>query len=142
MMQLHLYYVKMENVGYNMKTPNLKFILETILEDKPKPMSREEKQQFVQEVANFSALGDSVYGKGDLEEIVERVKKIVEGADRIMTEGDDWFSNQALKKENKRMHEDYKEFAETAMQLKEAQQRMSLAYENIGNHLNRFFDVG
>lgn len=125
-----------------MRTPNLKFILETMMQDQPAPMSVQEKRAFKEAVANFTGMGDSVYGKGDIDEIVERVKKIVEGADRIMTEGDDWFSNQALKKENKRMHEDYKEFAESAMQLKEAQQRMSLAYENIGNHLNRFFDVG
>ena len=125
-----------------MRTPNLKFILETILEDQPKPMSKEEKQQFVQEVANFSALGESVYGKGDLEQIVERVKNIVERADRIMTESDDWFANTARKKDNKRMHEDYKDFEAAARDLKEAQDRMSMCYENIGQHLNRYFDVG
>ena len=124
-----------------MRTPNLKFILETILEDQPTPMTREEKQQFVQEVANFSALGDSVYGKGNLEEIVERVKTIVERAERIMTESDDWMSNVAHKKNNKRMHEDYRDFEQAARELKEAQDRMSLAYENIGQHLNRYFDV-
>lgn len=124
-----------------MRTPNLKFILETILEDQPTPMTREEKQQFVQEVANFSALGDSVYGKGNLEEIVERVKTIVERAERIMTESNDWMSNVAHKKNNKRMHEDYRDFEQAARELKEAQDRMSLAYENIGQHLNRYFDV-
>jgi hypothetical protein len=124
-----------------MRTPNLKYILETILEDQPTPMTREEKQQFVQEVANFSALGDSVYGKGNLEEIVERVKKIVERAERIMTESDDWMANVAHKKNNKRMHEDYRDFEQAARELKEAQDRMSLAYENIGQHLNRYFDV-
>ena len=61
-----------------MKTPNLKFILETMMQDQPTPMTREEKQQFVQEIANFSAMSDGVYGKGDLEEIVGRVKNIVE----------------------------------------------------------------
>ena len=125
-----------------MRTPNLKFILETILEDQPTPMTREEKQHFVQEVANFSALGDSVYGKGNLEEIVERVKTIVERAERIMTESDDWMTNVAHKKNNKRMHEDYRDFEQAARELKEAQDRMSLAYENIGQHLNRYFDVG
>ena len=124
-----------------MRTPNLKFILETILEDQPKPMTREEKQQFVQEVANFSALGESVYGKGNLEEIVERVRNIVERAERIMTESDDWMTNVAHKKNNKRMHEDYRDFEQAARELKEAQDRMALAYENIGQHLNRYFDV-
>ena len=123
-----------------MRTPNLKFILETILEDQPKPMSREEKQQFVQEVANFSALGDSVYGKGDLEQIVERVKHIVERADRIMneSEGTDLVG---MKKVNKRMFEDYKDFEQSARELKEAQNRMAMCYENIGQHLSRYFDV-
>lgn len=125
-----------------MRTPNLKFILETLMQDQPKPLSMQEKQAFKEAVANFSAMSESVYGKGDIEEIVERVKHIVDGADRIMTEGDDWAANQSLKRENKRMHEDYKEFSDAAMQLKEAQQRMSIAYENIGNHLNRFFEVG
>lgn len=131
----------MANAGYNMRTPNLKFILETLMEDKPKPMTREEKQQFVQDVANFSALGESVYGKGDLEQIVERVKNIVERADRIMTESEDMISNVAMKKVNKRMYEDYRDFEAAARELKEAQDRMALAYENIGQHLNRYFDV-
>lgn len=125
-----------------MRTPNLKFILESILEsDTPTPMTREEKQNFMQEIANFSALGESVYGKGDLERTCERVKTIVENADRIMTESDDWMSNVAHKKGNKRMHEDYRDFQDAATTLKEAQDRMAMAYENIGQHLNRYFDV-
>lgn len=141
MMQLHLYFVKTENVGYDMKTPNLKMILETLMDDQPKPMTREEKHEFVQDVANFSALGDSVYGKNNLEEIVERVKHIVERADRIMTESDDMISNVGMKKANKRMYEDYRDFENAARDLKEAQDRMSTCYENIGQHLSRYFDV-
>lgn len=125
-----------------MRTPNLKFILETMMQDQPKPITREEKQQFMQEIANFSAMGDSVYGKGNLQELVERVRRIVDGADRIMTESDDWMSNVAHKKGNKRMHEDYRDFEQAARDLKEAQDRMSMAYENIGQHLNRYFNVG
>ena len=124
-----------------MRTPNLKMILETLMEDQPKPMSKDEKRQFVQEIANFSALGESVYGKGDIEQIVERVKRVVSNADRIMTEGDDWMSNVAHKKGNKRMHEDYRDFEQSARELKEAQERMAMCYENIGQHLSRYFDV-
>ena len=124
-----------------MRTPNLKFILETMMQDQPTPMTREEKQNFMQEIANFSVLGESVYGKGDLERTCERVKNIVERADRIMTESDDWMQNVAHKKGNKRMHEDYRDFEDAATTLKEAQDRMAMAYENIGQHLNRYFDV-
>lgn len=125
-----------------MKTPNLKYILETLMDDKPQPLTRDEKRAFMQEIANFSAMGESVYGKGDIEEIVERVKRIVDSADRIMTESDDWMTNVAHKKGNKRMHEDYRDFEQAARELKEAQDRMAMCYENIGQHLNRYFDVG
>jgi hypothetical protein len=137
----HQYYVKMENVGFNMRTPNLKYILETILDDQPKPLSKDEKREFVESVRNFSALGESVYGKGDIEEIVSRVKNIVERAEQIMTESDDWSANQAHKKGNKWMHDNYRDFEQAARELKESQERMAMAYENIGQHLSRYFDV-
>jgi hypothetical protein len=131
----------MVNVGYNMKTPNLKLILETLLEDQPKPMSKEEKRAFMETVKNFSALGNSVYGKGDLHELTERVKHIVENAQRIMNEKADWFDQVSLKRENKRLQEDYNVFESTAKEMLQLQERLSMAYENIGQSLNRYYDI-
>jgi hypothetical protein len=131
----------MENVGYNMDTPNLKRILETILDDQPKPMSIDEKREFVNAVKNFSALGESVYGKGDIDSICERVKGIVDKAEKIMTESDDWFSDVAHKKNFKRIQEDYAMFEATAREMKQLQERLSMAYENIGQGLSRYYDV-
>lgn len=124
-----------------MKTPNLKFILETILEDAPKPMTREEKQAFMQEVKNFAALGESVYGNERLQEIVERVKNIVNNAERVMTESQDWASNQAHKKYFKRVTDDFRDFESAAREVNEAQQKMAMAYESIGQGLSRYFRV-
>jgi hypothetical protein len=141
MMQLHLYYAKMENVGYKMNTPNLKMILETLLDDQPKPMTKEEKLAVMQEIKNFSALGDSVYGKGDIEAMAERVRNIVESAQRVMTEKADWFDQVSLKRENKRLQEDYKIFEDACSEMKMLQERMAMAYENIGQTLNRYFEM-
>lgn len=124
-----------------MNTPNLKRILETILDDQPKPMSIDEKREFVNAVKNFSALGESVYGKGDLDAICERVKGIVDKAEKIMTESDDWFSDVAHKKNFKRIQEDYAMFEATAREMKQLQERLSMAYENIGQGLSRYYDV-
>jgi len=129
------------NAGYNMSSPNLKRILETILDGQPQPMSKDEKRAFVEEVKNFSALGDSVYGKGDLESITERVKRIVTSAEKIMTESDDWFSDVAHKKNFKRIQEDYAMFETTAREMKQLQERLSMAYENIGQGLSRYYNV-
>lgn len=144
MMQLHLYYAKMESAGYkgyDMDTPNLKMILETLLDDQPKPMSKEEKLAVMQEIKNFSALGESVYGKGDIEAMAERVRNIVESAQRVMTEKADWFDQVSLKRENKRLQEDYKIFEDACKEMKMLQERMAMAYENIGQTLNRYFDM-
>jgi len=131
----------MENVGYNMNTPNLKMILETLLEDQPKPMSKEEKRNVLENIKNFSALGESVYGKGDLEHISNRVREIVESAQRIMTEKEDWFEAVSYRQATKRLNEDYKIFEDSCKEMKVLQERMSMAYENIGQSLNRYFDV-
>jgi hypothetical protein len=46
------------------------------------------------------------------------LNNIVERADKIMTESDDWMANVAHKKGNKRMHEDYRDFEQSARDLK------------------------
>jgi hypothetical protein len=131
----------MGNVGYNMNTPNLKMILETLMDDQPKPMTKDEKLAVMQEIKNFTALGESVYGKGDLEHIVERVRNIVESAQRVMTEKSDWFDQVSLKREGKRLQEDYKIFEDACKEMKMLQERMAMAYENIGQNLNRYFEM-
>jgi hypothetical protein len=59
-----------------------------------------------------------------------------------MTESDKDNNIVGMKKISKRMFEDYRDFEQSARELKEAQERMSLCYENIGQHLNRYFNVG
>ena len=125
-----------------MRTPNLKFILETILEDdQPKTVAPEVKQQFLRDIANFSELGDSIYGRTDLEQTVKRVKHIVDRANDIMVEKDNDNNLVGMKKIGKRMFEDYRDFEQAARELKTAQDHMTMCYENIGQHLSKYFDV-
>ena len=125
-----------------MRTPNLKFILETILEDdQPKTVAPEVKEQFLRDIANFSELGDSIYGRTDLEQTVKRVKHIVDRANDIMIEKDNENKIVGFKKVNKRLLEDYRDFEQAARELKTAQDHMTMCYENIGQHLSKYFDV-
>jgi len=131
----------MENVGYNMKTPNLKIILEMITGEEAPKMTRQEKTEFLESVKNFSALGESVYGKNNLQELCERVRDIVDKGQRVMTESGDWFESVEHKKGFKRIEEDYKMFEETAKEMSRLQERLSIAYENIGQGLSRYYDM-
>jgi len=119
----------------------LKYLIETINGNHQQPLSKQEKQNFKESVANYSVMGNSVYGKTDLQELTERVRNIVETAQRIVTEDADWFSEIAHKKDFKRLEEDYRMFEDTAKEMSQLQERLSMAYENIGQHLNRYFDV-
>lgn len=120
---------------------NLKVIMEMVNGEEKQPLSIEEKRNFVQELKNFSAMGESVYGKGNLQELCERVKNIVDKAQAIALEEGDWFNEVAHKRHFKRLEEDYKLFEETAREISQLQERLSMAYENIGSALNRYYEV-
>jgi len=130
----------MANVGYNMKS-NLKYILEMITEDQPQPLSKEEKQAFLDQVKRFSEMGDSVYGRGDLQNLTERVKDMINKAEQITTEAGDWFDNVTVKRHMKNLNDSYRVFEATAKEMSQLQQRLSAAYEDIAQGLNKYFDV-
>ena len=120
---------------------NLKFILETLLDEQPQPLSKEEKSAFIQQVQNFSSMSDSVYGKGDLEQLTQRVHDIIEKAEKIATEKGDWFDSVTVKRHMKNLNDSYKVFEATAKEMKMLQQRLSAAYEDIAQGLSKYFDV-
>ena len=124
-----------------MNTPNLKYILETILEDQPQPLSKEDKAAFVQQVQQFSAMSDSIYGTGDLEELTQRVRDMINKAEQIATEKGDWFDNVTVKRHMKDLQAAYKVFEATAKEMHALQQRLGAAYDDIGQGLSKYFDV-
>jgi len=129
------------NVGYNMSSINLKRILEIITEEQPEALTKEEKQQFLAQVKQFSQMGDSVYGRGNLEALTKRVMDIVNKAEQISTENGDWFDNVTVKRHMKNLNESYRVFESTAKEMTQLQQRLSAAYEDIAQILSKYFKV-
>jgi hypothetical protein len=132
--------VKMENVGYNMKS-NLKYILEMMAGEQQAILTKEEKSEFVQSLKNFSAMSESVYGKGDLQTITERVRNIIERAEMIVNENSDWFDKVSMNRHLKELNNSYKTFEATSQEMSQLQERLAMAYEDIGQQLNKYFDV-
>lgn len=122
---------------------NLIYILETLNggEEQAK-LTREEKQQFMEAVKNFSAMGESVYGKGNLQELTERVRDIVEKAQSIALQDEGWFDKMTINRHMKGLNESYKVFESTAKEMSQLQQRLSAAYEDIAEGLRKYYDVG
>ena len=122
---------------------NLIYILETLNggEDQVK-LSKEEKRAFMEAVKNFSAMGESVYGKGNLQELTERVHDIVEKAQSIALQDEGWFDKLTVNRHMKGLNESYKVFESTAKEMSQLQQRLSAAYEDIAEGLRKYYDVG
>jgi hypothetical protein len=129
------------NAGYNMNSPNLKRILEMITEDQPQPLTKQEKQEFTNQVKRFSEMNQSVYGNGDLQSLTDRVKDMINKAEQITTEAGDWFDNVTIKRHMKNLNDSYRVFESTAKEMSQLQQRLSAAYEDIAQGLNKYFDV-
>lgn len=105
------------------------------------PLTREEKQAFVEAMRGYSKLGESIYSKGSLQELCERMADLVEKAEQIVTENADWFDKTMHEKSFRRLREDYKMFEEAAKEMSKSQQRLEMAYENMGQAFSRYYDV-
>ncbi len=121
---------------------NLTYILETLNGDEQVKLSKEEKRAFMEAVKNFSAMGESVYGKGNLQELTERVRDIVEKAQSIALQDEGWFDKLTVNRHMKGLNESYKVFESTAKEMSQLQQRLSAAYEDIAEGLRKYYDVG
>ena len=121
---------------------NLAYILETLNGDEQVKLSKEEKRAFMEAVKNFSAMGESVYGKGNLQELTERVRDIVEKAQSIALQDEGWFDKLTVNRHMKGLNESYKVFESTAKEMSQLQQRLSAAYEDIAEGLRKYYDVG
>lgn len=123
-------------------TPNLKFLVETLMEEQPKPLSTQEKAEFVQQMKSFSEMGEFVYGRTDLELLSDRVREMIRKGEQIAMEKGDWFDNVTVKRHMKDLQNAYKTFEATAKEVNQLNHRLAAAYEDIAQLLNKYFEVG
>jgi len=117
-----------------------KEILEA-LEREPIKVTNDQKREFVEAVKGYSQLGESVYGKGNLQELCEKVKYMVEMAQQVTLAEGDWFDGITVNRHMKGLNESYKMFEKTAKEISQLQERLSASYEDIGQGLNKYFDI-
>ena len=114
----------------------IKELLEA-LEREQVEVTTEQKREFVEAVKGYSQLGESVYGKGDLKELCEKIKYMVEMAQQVTLAEGDWFDGITVNRHMKSLNESYKVFEKTAQEISRLQERLSASYEDIGQGLNK-----
>ena len=98
--------------------------------------------RFVEEVKNFSRMGEMIYREGSLRDVAKGLSELAEKA-RIATlqETDDWFDKVTINKNMKSLGNTSGEFTKIAKEANALQQRMESLYEDMGHILGRYYDL-
>lgn len=111
-------------------------------EEEDKGMTNEEKKAFLKAVSSYRQLGEMISHKGDLREIHENIKNIVENASSLtLKETGDWFDKVTVNRHMKSMNESYKIFSNSIKEVVTLQQRMESAYDEIGEVLGKYYEI-
>jgi hypothetical protein len=107
-----------------------------------KGMTNEEKRAFLEAVASYHQLGEMISHKGNLSEIHENIKNIVESASSLtIKETGDWFDRVTVQRHMKSMNESYKVFSNSINEVVQLQQRLESAYDEIGEVLGKYYEI-
>ena len=109
--------------------------------DQPQPVSSDEKRTFMESLKQFSHLGETVYGRNNLEDITERLNYMVETATRLVSESGDITEKIGGSRHMKYINEAMKEFKKSAQEVVIHERRMAAAYEDIAEGLKKYYDI-
>ena len=98
--------------------------------------------EFMQEVKNFSRLGEIIYREGSLRDVAKGLAELADKA-RVATlqETDDWFDKVTINKNMKQLGAASSDFTKIAKEASSLQQRMESLYEDMGHILGRYYDL-
>ena len=99
--------------------------------------------ELVESIRNFNSIGESIYGKGSLKSVAESLSKIAEGAaQHTLSETEDMFDKVTVSRNMKELKGLSKQFGKVALEANSLQERMSGLYEDMGNILGRYYEIG
>ena len=114
----------------------------TVFTEQPAPLTTEEKLAFRHALKGFSQMGESVYGTGKLKEVIQNLSKVVETANRLVTEeADDLVDGVSASRQFKGINAALNEFTKSANEVMIHERRMAAAFEDIAGGIQKYYDV-
>jgi len=102
-----------------------------------------EKAQVLEEIKSYQALGEVIYRSEGLKEAATKISKIVEKAEGlVLQENEEWFDEVTIKRNMKELNSKNQEFVKTVNEMAKLQQRLESLYEEMGNGLSRYYEIG
>ena len=95
------------------------------------------------EMSNYNALSETIFGKSNITQIAEKLSWIANQAkSHTLHETEDWFDKITVNRNMKELTGLSGQFSKIANEAKSLQQRMGALYEDMGNILGRYYEVG
>ena len=109
-----------------------------LADDRPKV----NKHEVIEAIRSYSTVGKQLYSNGGILEAAKHLAKMAESAqNHVLSETDDWFDAVSVKRNMKELKGLTGQFKKTAVEANATNQRLSALYEDMGNILNRYYDI-
>ena len=101
-----------------------------------------DKFQVIEAIKSYSIVGKQLYSNNGILDAAKQLAQMAESAqNHVLSETDDWFDAVSVKRNMKELKGLTGQFKKTALEANNVNQRLSALYEDMGNILNRYYDI-
>ena len=95
------------------------------------------------EISSYNKMGEAIFGKSNITQIAEKLSWIANQAkSHTLQETEDWFDKITVNRNMKELTGLSGLFGKIANEAKSLQERMGALYEDMGNILGRYYEIG
>ena len=95
------------------------------------------------EISSYNKIGEAIFGKSNITKISEKLSWIANQAkSHTLQETEDWFDKITVNRNMKELTGLSKQFSKISNEAESLQQRMGALYEDMGNILGRYYEIG
>jgi hypothetical protein len=95
------------------------------------------------EISSYNKLGEAIFGDSNITKIAEKLSWIATQAkSHTLSETEEWFDRITVNRNMKELTGLSNSFSKIAGEAKSLQERMGAMYEDMGNILGRYYEIG
>ena len=118
----------------------LKKLIEDFASEYDKP--KVNKFQVTEAIRNFARVGKQLRVNNGIMEAAKQLAEMADNAqNHVLSETSDWFDGVSVKRNMKELKGLTGQFKKTAVEANAVNQRLSALYEDMGNILNRYYEI-
>ena len=130
-----------QNEGVEMKNIKLMGIVQELAPVREREQSVN-KFEVIEAVKNYQMIGGKLFKDNGIIEVAKQLVSIAESAqNHVLSETDDWFDAVSVKRNMKELKGLTGQFKKAALEANAVNERLNALYEDMGNILNRYYDI-